>query len=212
MRYLFVVTLVTAIGCAPGAGIEQPASSALSAPIDREVARRGAVPWSDRLLTWDDFRAAAPADRGDRGAQTAYTVFHAAQCTGDRFEFRVLAAMIPDQSWVAPPVRKDSALSARTLRHEQTHFDLTEVHARRLRRYFAELYSPCTRGTAELDALAGRFMDEESQAQRRYDNETRYGRDAEPQRAWDADVARQLRALDRFGEAKMLRPPTAEPR
>jgi hypothetical protein len=206
VRYLSVVVVPILVACAPGASIDRPASSQLASRLDQEIASRGAVPWSDRPLSWDDYRGSAPADPGDRGALTAYTILHAAQCTGERFEFRVIAAMLPEASWVAPAVRKDQALSARTLRHEQTHFDLTEVHARRLRRYFAELYSPCTRTTAELDTLAGRFMKEEAEAQRRYDTETRYGRSAEPQRGWDAEVARQLRLLGRFGEARLVRP------
>ena len=198
VRRVLAVGMLAVVACAPVARVDGPAGSALSARLDEEIARRGAVPWSDRLLGWDDFAGKAPGDPGDRGAQTAYTIYHAVQCTGDRFEFRVVAAMLPEDSWVAPAVRGDAALSARTLRHEQTHFDLTEVHARRLRRHFVELYRPCTRSTAELDTLAGRFLNDESDAQQRYDTETRYGRAQDPQRAWDADVARQLLSLNRF--------------
>jgi hypothetical protein len=207
VRQLVMVALAAAAACAPGARVGEPqASQLLAARLDEEIVRRGAVPWSDRLLSWDDFAGKAPVDPGDRGAQTAYTIFHAVQCTGERFEFRVVAAMVPQDSWVVPSVRSDVALSARTLRHEQTHFDLSEVHARRLRRHFSELYSPCGRSTAELDTLAGRFMKDEAEAQQRYDSETRHGRSADPQRAWDADVARQLLSLDRFGDVKMRAP------
>ena len=66
----------------------------------------------------------------------------------------------------------ESGESARILRHEQTHFDLTEVYARRMRRFFEELYNPCGRPEEELPDVGERFVREEADAQRRYDNET----------------------------------------
>jgi hypothetical protein len=209
VRLLIVPALAAAVACAPGGRIGAPAAEPLAARLDEEIARRGAVPWSDRLLSWEDFSGKAPVDPGDRGAQTAYTIFHAVQCSGERFEFRVVAAMLPQESWVVPAVRRDPALSSRTLRHEQTHFDLSEVHARRLRQHFVGLSRPCARTTSELDTLAGRFMKDEAEAQRRYDSETRHGRSQDPQRDWNADVARQLLSLDQFGDGKMRAPDDA---
>ena len=206
MRTLITLTVALAAGCVSGTGIRPAPAAPEIAMLDQDVARRGAVPWSDDLLSWEDFKGPAPERRGNRAAETAYTILHAAQCTGTRFEFRVIAAMLPDQSWVAANVRQDPALAPRTLRHEQTHFDLAEVHARRLRRHFSGLYNPCGRSTGDLDTLAGQFMREETEAQLRYDDETSHGRLDQPQRGWDADVARQLLALEAFGD-RARRPP-----
>ena len=169
--------------------------------LSREIAAMGGIPWSERPLAWAFFKAPAPPTTGDRGAETAYSLLHAVRCTGARFEFRVVTALLPGKSWVAPAVLQDPALSARTLQHEQTHFDLSEVHARRLRQYFAGLLQPCSRATeANFDELAVPFLQAETAAQHRYDDETRNGRLVERQRAWDADIARQLLSLARFGD------------
>jgi len=176
------------------------AQAPLADVVRREVASLGALIWSpSRPLTWSDFRGSAPAVESDDGARTAYSLFHGVRCTGARFEFRVIVAMLPDQSWVSPAVRADERVSAQTLRHEQTHFNLSEVHARRMRRYFAELYAPCDRSEQELAELANGFIRDEAQAQLRYEQETRNGRLPQAQSGWDGEVTRLLGSLGRWG-------------
>ena len=92
----------------------------------------------------------------------------------------------------------NAAQSSRTLRHEQTHFDLSEVHARRMRRYFSELFEPCVKTAEELGVLAERFVREEAAAQRRYDEETSHGRVTKKQTEWETEVGRQLASLGKF--------------
>lgn len=166
--------------------------------VEAEMAPYGALTWSaKRPLTWPDFQGPPPAG-SDEAAHTAYSLFSAARCVGSRFDFHVVAAILPRQSWVAARVLGDGELRQATLRHEQTHFDLTETYARRTRKVFAELYEPCLKTEAELDALAQRYVENESVMQRRYDEETRNGRLARKQAEWDAEVARQLASLGRY--------------
>ncbi|PYO92714.1 MAG: hypothetical protein DMD58_01410, partial [Gemmatimonadetes bacterium] len=73
-----------------------------------------------------------------------------------------------------------------------THFDLAEVHARRMQRAFGDLARPCARTDAELSALAQRLTQEEKAEQRRYDEETNHGLLADQQAAWSRDVAQRL--------------------
>ena len=186
------------IGCVPKGGAS--AMPTLTAVLDGEIAAAEAIPWSDRPLTWKEFRGTPPADPGDEGARTAYSLFYGARCTGRRFQFRVLAAVLPRLSWVTAAVLKNPALSARSLRHEQTHFNLSEVHARRMRKYFAELPQPCTHSEAELNALAQRLVRAEATAQSSYDQETNYGRTAAKQSEWEAETARQIESLAAYGE------------
>jgi hypothetical protein len=194
------IALAIASACLP-----KPVASPqpLAGIIDTRIVAADALVWSaDRRLTWDDFRGMPPEVPGDEGARTAYSLFYGARCTGSRFEFRVLAAVLPRESWVTPAVRQDPALSARSLRHEQTHFDLSEVYARRMRRYFRELPNPCARPETELNALAQRLAREEVTAQQQYDDETNYGRLAARQTEWDSEAARQIKQLDAYGAAR----------
>ena len=93
---------------------------------------------------------------------------------------------------------RTAADSVRALRHEQTHFDLAEVHARRIRRYFAELMAPCRLSTNDLAASATRIGRDEKAAQAQYDSETDHGRNLTQQARWNKDVASELVALAKF--------------
>jgi hypothetical protein len=172
--------------------------------LDRQVrddmTARGAVSWSSsRRLRWADFDGAAPAANGE-GALTAYSIFYGVQCTGERFQFLALAGFLPHDSWVRPEVLADKGQGDRTLRHEQTHFDLTEVFTRRLRKAFSDLYQPCRRPDGDLDALASQYIRQEKAEQQRYDTETRHGLDATAQAAWDRQVASDLLALAAYAK------------
>jgi len=161
--------------------------------VQRQIADRHGVIWSaDRKLAWTDFTGAvANADVGE-AAHLEYGLFYGVRCTGRNLEFRVINAMIPADSWVLPSVIASPADNARTLQHEQTHFDLAEVHARKMRKYFAGLYEPCLRTNDDLAALADGLIKTQSDEQKRYDDETRNGRRADAQKRWNADVAARL--------------------
>ncbi len=159
---------------------------------------RDALPWSAaRPLVWADFRGTAPTS-GMEGAQTAYGLFYGLRCTRDVFQFQVTTGFLPRDSWVKPSVLASADESQRTLAHEQTHFDLSEVYARRMRRYFADLFRPCDQPLERWRTVAEKFVDDESSAQDRYDDETRHGLIADRQRRWTADVTEQLKALGQF--------------
>jgi hypothetical protein len=155
------------------------------------------VPWSSRPLVWDNFKGSAPTD-GVEGAHTVYLLSYESRCRGAEFQFFVTAVFLPVQSWVKRHVLADPAESLRILRHEQTHFNLTEVYARRMRKYFAELYNPCGQTDEQLNASVDRFVQDEAAAQRRYDNETGYGLVQDRQRGWDKEVAGMLASLAGF--------------
>jgi len=160
--------------------------------LHEDMVADSAFPWSATgRLTWNDFRG-RPAGRGPEVAKTSYALFYAWKCRREAFAFHVIAAFRPRQSWVKTVALNDSVFSRGALRHEQTHFDLAEVHARRMRRYFATLAGACSKTDSELTNLAGRLIQEEKAEQQRYDAETNHGLRSERQAAWNAEVARQL--------------------
>jgi hypothetical protein len=169
------------------------ASVALNDLLHEDMTADSAFPWSAaRQLRWSDFRAQPPA-RGEEGAKTGYALFYAWKCRGDAFDFRVIAAFRPRQSWVKAVIVNDTAQSRSVLGHEQTHFDLAEAHARKMRRYFTALPGACRKTDPELSALARRLLQEEKAEQQRYDTETGHGLRAGAQATWSREVARRLR-------------------
>jgi hypothetical protein len=117
---------------------------------------------------------------------------------GSAFEYRVVAAFRPDHSWVRPEILKRPADSARALRHEQTHFDLTEVHARRLRRYFMELVAPCKSSNGDLSQVAERYVATRPTRRRNTTAKPTTAARRPEQARWDKEVDSQLFATTRY--------------
>lgn len=168
---------------------------ALAELLRGDLAADRAIPWSAaRRLAWADFQGLPPA-AGPLGAMTAYTLYYAWKCRGERFEFHAIAGFRPRASWVKRAILNDPEQRRSALVHEQTHFDLTELHARIMRRRFAEVGAPCRKTDAELQALARQLAQDEKTEQRRYDKETDNGRLDGPQAAWTDAVTRRLAIL-----------------
>jgi len=157
-----------------------------------DMAGHRGLRWSaGRRLTWSDFQGAAPQG-GEEAAKTAYGIYYGWKCNGREFEFLVIAAFHRDQSWVKAVVLTDSAESRRVLAHEQTHFNIAELYARRMRQRFAGFSRPCRMSDDQLSTEARRILDEERVFQRRYDAETGHGLERREQAAWEAEIRRQL--------------------
>lgn len=168
--------------------------ASLSETLERQIADRQGITWSgNRPLTWNDFKGPIVNPDDAEAAHLEYGLFYGVRCTGRTLRFEVLPAMLPRDSWVKRSVIESPADNARTLKHEQTHFDLAEVHARKMRKFFAGLYEPCLRSNEDLAALADGLIKAEAAEQTRYDEETRNGREADRQQAWNADVAARLK-------------------
>jgi hypothetical protein len=195
-----VAAMVVIAGCAATSlGRTKAREPSITQTIDAQVAREEAIVWTPRrLLTWADFKADPPDNAGVVVARTNYTIINGVGCAGRKFEYRVVAAFRTKDSWVRHNILRTPADSARALRHEQTHFDLSEVHARRLRRNFAELLAPCNMSSSDLASISNSMERDEKAAQSLYDGETDNGRNAIQQSRWDREVDAQLLALAKF--------------
>lgn len=191
----FTISVAIAVPVIAAGSADRRQQVPLTETIQKQIDGRGGLAWSSaHHLSWDDFKGAIPETVTEEAAHLEYGLFYGVRCTGRTFEFKVTAAMLPGDSWVRRSVLVSDADNARTLQHEQTHFNLTEVHAQKMRRYFAAVYEPCLRSSEDLDAMAERFVKAEADEQRSYDEETRNGRNPDRQKRWDADVAARLTA------------------
>ncbi len=145
--------------------------------------------WTERrTLVWEDFRG-TPDTRAKRAALTTYEMQTRTSCQDGRRVFHVAVLFLPDQSWVLPKQR-----IPRTLSHEQGHFDLGEVTARKLRAALAQLNMPCNAGTEGFMKLVSEFQQKDAELQRSYDRQTMFGAEAGDQHQWNARIASWLRA------------------
>lgn len=161
------------------------------------------TPW--RQLKWDDFRGQPPARLGPAAAQISTALTLEAVDFDTREEtpgwwisepetICLFAAMNKLRSSRLPGTKDEMSL-----RHEQLHFDLTEVAARRLYPRLLELSGEGdSRQRAEADLYAkirrlhAAAVREQDELQRSYDRETDHGRATLMQRRWNRKVGKWL--------------------
>lgn len=188
---LAVCALLTA--GVPAAGPAQTTQQLAREALEHAKAG-GHFAWdSARPLTWDDFRARPHAGLF-KAAETVSTVTYLIGCLGEETRFTVLTTFSTMESWVRPDVRADPAASAAMLRHEQTHFDITELFGRELRRVLGAADGLCPHDLARARALFDSLSGASRRLQDRYDRETAHGTHGDQQAAWSAWVQAQLAA------------------
>ncbi|HUR21002.1 MAG TPA: amidohydrolase family protein [Vicinamibacterales bacterium] len=159
-------------------------------------AMAGSFAWSPtRPLAWSDFQG-RPNLKSPMLATSSYVIGYDVTCVGDAFSFTVEARFLPTQSWVKAEHLLD-ARSASTLNHERTHFDLSEVQARRARRGLAALEAPCALSEQARDQLMRPYIKDDAGLQAQYDRETLHGILPARQASWDQQVRQWLRDLPR---------------
>lgn len=156
----------------------------LAQEIDEEIL------WdSDYRLTWADFKgkvppAAEPAATTASGISYRYSanlIHHEV-----KLDFEVNAYFYPNESWYKPLVCDDLILS-----HEQLHFDIAELFARKMRDKLRRT-SFSDNVKQEIREIYQDILRELQDFQDQYDWETAYSRNAKKQLEWNEKIAKAL--------------------
>ncbi|MCC2546688.1 DUF922 domain-containing Zn-dependent protease [Hymenobacter sp. BT175] len=150
----------------------------------------------DRPLTWADFQARPHASE-QLAALTSSTLDVQVGCTDFEFHATVSAVFVPSESWVRDVKRASPAL----LRHEQLHFDLTELHARLLRQKLSLTKMNCMKLQPALNNMTNLAFAAWKREESRYDGETNHGLNTAKQEFWEAQVKQRLALLNQFAQA-----------
>lgn len=151
--------------------------------------------WDEnRKLTWTDFKA-SPAKGADYVASTSSGISFSFSYKLDEeltYNYTVESFFYPEESWF-----KEAFASAYILQHEQTHFDISEVHARILRKRISEAsFSKAIK--KEMKALYQKVEGERQTMQNLFDSETEHSKNKEKEQQWELYVAQQLEAYEQF--------------
>ena len=149
------------------------------------------VLWSaDKRLTWADFKgkippAAVPAATTASGISYSYTanlIHHEVS-----LDFEVNAYFYPNESWYKPDICDDVTLS-----HEQLHFDIAELFARKMRDKLKRT-SFSDNVKAEIRKIYKEILAELQEFQELYDWETDFSRNRGKQLEWNQKIAEALK-------------------
>jgi len=143
----------------------------------------------DRALRWSDFKG-APDYLLDFVATTnsGMTQSYSIDSDGvlDKSTSTVLAHFYPTFSWYKP-----ADTTAAILRHEQSHFDITEIHVRKLRKRIHE-FTFTTNSKEEIKQLYQITEQERRATQRLFDKETDHSRIKDQELLWQQRIRDSL--------------------
>jgi len=155
------------------------------------------VLWQEDLkLSWSDFK----------GKQNVESNAVAVTASGITFSYKVRKAnskvievtpnvkahFYPKKSWVKLELADDYILA-----HEQLHFDITELHVRKLKKQISALKVTKNIGSI-LDRLLHNINNELSKMQNQYDSESNNSINKEVQHKWEVFIAKELKAYQNY--------------
>jgi hypothetical protein len=149
------------------------------------------VRWNeDTKLTWGHFRGvASPSSTAD--AATAVHISARPYRIKKKIFYTVEAYFIPNQSWCR-------SRSERLLGHEQLHFDIAELYARKARKKISEYRQMGIKDVNTYNEAVSRILQESNSVDLRYDFDTLHGTMQDKQEQWEKDIATELRILSDF--------------
>ncbi len=105
--------------------------------------------------------------------------------------YSVSAYFEPKNSWVWSNYKYDYVIN-----HERLHFDIAEIYARKLRKYFAENQV----SIRNSKRVYQQFFKAYEQFQNTYDEATQHGTNKKKQSEWKEKIKNELHQLNRFAE------------
>jgi hypothetical protein len=155
--------------------------------------RKDIIIWEEgKFLTWDDFQG-KPAKRFS-AASTHYNTFKTTEEKGGKAEVVVEAVFYKNKSW-----KKVSWINQQVLEHEQKHFDIVELYARKLRKQIREYkYSSYENLKTISDSLYDAMDKEMDNFQDQYDDETDASMNGDKQREWNRKIIEGLKEFSAY--------------
>ncbi len=156
------------------------------------------IAWNSKVkLSWYDFKAAPKNNSGfvastSSGISFSYTFSY--KETGEILNLDVIITsyFYPNKSWYIPSEASDYILN-----HEQAHFDISELHARMLRKEISEAtFSKNLK--KEIEAIYNRVEKKRRDMQHLFDNESNHSKVKEKEKEWEIFISRQLNKYDRW--------------
>lgn len=146
------------------------------------------IVWSnDYQLQWKDF-AGSVKDQNGMDAMTACVVEPKKDKEGNA---SIICYFDKKSSWRIKKKETDNLL-----RHEQYHFNLSEIFTRKIRKEVIE--KKAEYASKEFNKIFKKIWKDCEKEQRKYDKETNHSRVSEEQSRWETEIDKQLQELNDF--------------
>lgn len=153
------------------------------------------IAWSeDTYLTWADFKG-TPENENTYVATTNSGIsisFSSKTIDGVKsIKFLITSYFYPQRSWYM-----EGAVNDVILKHEQTHFDISELFARKLRKKLSVLKADDPDLKQKTQSIYAQNEQERVNYQKLFDWETNHSTVPEEEAIWEKKVADALKAYD----------------
>ncbi|HMH33550.1 MAG TPA: DUF922 domain-containing protein [Puia sp.] len=146
------------------------------------------IDWSaGRRLTWNDFKATPPKNPS-AAALTSTAIKIDFGYYNESLQFHIRCRFDKEASW--GKVKNDYVLA-----HEQGHFDIAEIFARKLNEALKNYKPDSENVRKDVNKIYQDLMNQYYERQDEYDRETNYSIDHKKQEEWLQKVADELRSL-----------------
>lgn len=161
--------------------------------------------WKKKNLRWKNFKG-APATSGPFAKALAVTNSKLDQRyyrVGDEIHFVITAWFNPGLSWVKEEVlRAPIGAQAQVLDHEQHHFDMCELYARKIRKFLSAAVFKQDTYRDEIADLFKSFHEQYRAQQKRFDNETK--EHTYTQDEWTESIDREMKELAKYSDTALV--------
>jgi len=143
------------------------------------------IEWSaSKRLNWDDYLA-KPSASSEAAAITSTAIGIEYHVRNNTFSYSITCRFSKTRSW-------GKNKTEYILLHEQGHFDITEIYARKLAKQLSEYKFNPSNYQTEVTAIYKRIMDEKEEYQEKYDRETDFSRNKDKQSEWLETIRQEL--------------------
>ena len=155
--------------------------------------------WEEnRKLGWEDFQGKPSVEipfHANTNSGIAYSWGMKGSANRLELTYTVETFFYTDQSWVRPDFKNDFLL-----KHEQLHFDISELYARKLRVLLSQVDGSKLNkdSSKQLNKLYETIAAERSAMQEQFDKETNHSSNKEVELKWQLKVEEELKKLAAF--------------
>jgi len=156
------------------------------------IGQANLIDWTpSRKLSWEDFKA-APDPSSTNAALTSSSINVEFGYDDEELQYTINCRFDKTKSWVR--VR-----NATILQHEQGHFDIAELHARKFNQALKAYRFSAKTVNADVNRIYDSVIALQHIFQNEYDKETDFSRDKEKQAIWLKKIAEQLQETRPYG-------------
>jgi hypothetical protein len=147
-------------------------------------------------LGWHDFQGKRTEDAiGDAGS--VVQIKAKPYLVKNKVWYEVTALFLRHKSWV-------SGKSEALLAHEQLHFDIAELYARKIRKKIQAMSSQGNNDIKIYNAAIQELLEESDRLDKQYDTETLHGAMVRKQKTWETKINGELRSLEHFKKSRRV--------